>query len=36
MSPADFLKPGFVKDVEKIFTDLIPLWAMTSAKEWSP
>ncbi len=36
MTPADALKPGFVKRLEKIFADLVPLWAMTSAKEWRP
>ncbi len=36
MRPTDAAKPGFVKVVEKVFADLVPLWAMTSAAEWKP
>ncbi len=35
MKPAEAIKPGFVKAVEKVFADLLPLWLMTSAAAWS-
>ena len=36
MKPADATKPGFRKEVEKVFKDLMPLWGITSAVEWQP
>ncbi len=35
MKPADAIRPGFVKLVEKVFSDLVPLWVMTSAAAWN-
>jgi hypothetical protein len=34
MKPAEAAKPQFVKEVETTFNDLMPLWRMTSAKDW--
>jgi uncharacterized protein (DUF2461 family) len=36
MKPADAIKPGFRKEVEKVFKDLMPIWEITSAIEWRP
>jgi len=35
MKPAEAAKPQFVKEVETTFNDLMPLWRMTSGKDWS-
>jgi uncharacterized protein (TIGR02453 family) len=35
MKPAEATRADFVRTVEKVFQDLIPLWRMTSAKEWN-
>jgi uncharacterized protein (TIGR02453 family) len=34
MKPAQATKPDFVRTVEKVFKDLMPVWRMTSAREW--
>ncbi|HEV2298997.1 MAG TPA: DUF2461 family protein [Candidatus Acidoferrales bacterium] len=35
-APAAATRPGFVKDVEKIFCELFPLLAFSSLPEWKP
>jgi uncharacterized protein (TIGR02453 family) len=34
MKPAEATRPDFVRTVEKVFKDLMPVWRMTSAREW--
>jgi hypothetical protein len=34
MKPSEATRPDFVRTVEKVFKDLIPLWCMTSARDW--
>jgi uncharacterized protein (TIGR02453 family) len=34
MKPAEAARPDFVRTVEKVFKDLMPLWRMTSARDW--
>jgi len=36
IKPADAVKPGLEKELEKAFKDLMPFWQMTSAREWNP
>jgi uncharacterized protein (TIGR02453 family) len=34
MKPVEATKPDFVRSVEKVFKELMPIWRMTSAKGW--
>ncbi len=35
MKPGEATKAVVPKKVEKVFKDLVPLWRMTSAREWN-